>query len=259
MDKKRLMPEETSRRSRRWMLLSLIPIIGILMLFLAREALGLPRMVNTAPRTAQVLEWLRNGGVQAEWRVQALERCGSAPFSMPTSGFIGFIWEDSFYPGHRHQGLDIFGGEASGQTPVYAVYSGYLTRLDTWKSSLIIRIEADPLQPDRQIWTYYTHLADAQGSQSYISPDFPPGTEDIFVEAGTFLGYQGNYSGDPGNPVGVHLHFSIVKDDGQGKFLNELEIENTLDPSPYFGLRLDASSNPDQVPVCPPEQRTPAP
>lgn len=34
----------------------------------------------------------------------------------------------------------------------------------------------------------------------------------------------------------MHLHFSIVKDDGNGRFLNELRIENTLDPSPYLRL-----------------------
>ena len=54
------------------------------------------------------------------------------------------------------------------------------------------------------------------------------------MSAGTFLGYQGNFSGTPGNPTGVHLHFSIVMDDGEGGFLNELKIRNTLDPSPYF-------------------------
>jgi hypothetical protein len=70
------------------------------------------------------------------------------------------------------------------------------------------------------------------------------------VEQGTLLGYQGNYSGDPNNPTGVHLHFSIVKDDGNGTFLNELEIKNTLDPSPYFGMPLNARENPDEVPVC---------
>jgi murein DD-endopeptidase MepM/ murein hydrolase activator NlpD len=74
--------------------------------------------------------------------------------------------------------------------------------------------------------------------------------QDIFVQEGTLLGFQGNYSGTPGNPTGVHLHFSIVKDDGRGHYLNELEISNTLDPSPYFGLALDASVNPNNIPIC---------
>src|SRR5690606_10798710 len=120
--------------------------------------------------------------------------------------------------------------------PVVAAYAGYLTRLPDWKSTVIIRIPDDPLQPGRQIWTYYTHMADAHGND-YISPEFPPGTTERFVEAGTLLGYQGNYSGNPADPVGMHLHFSVVRDDGRGRFMNELLIENTLDPSPYLGVR----------------------
>jgi hypothetical protein len=112
-----------------------------------------------------------------------------------------------------------------------------------------MRIPDDPLQPGRQIWLYYTHMANANGT-SYISPEFPPGTEEVFVEAGTLLGYQGNYSGDPDNPTGVHLHFSIVRDDGQGGFRNELDIDNTLDPSPYFQLPLNSQMNRDVIPVC---------
>jgi murein DD-endopeptidase MepM/ murein hydrolase activator NlpD len=84
-----------------------------------------------------------------------------------------------------------------------------------------------------------------------IDPTFPPGTNEKFVEAGTLLGYQGNYSGTPGNPTGVHLHFSIVRDDGEGQFLNETIFRNTLDPSPYFSLPLNASANKDIIPVCP--------
>jgi murein DD-endopeptidase MepM/ murein hydrolase activator NlpD len=83
-----------------------------------------------------------------------------------------------------------------------------------------------------------------------IINDFPPGTKEVFISAGTLLGYQGNYSGTPGNPTGIHLHFSIVKDDGEGMFLNELDIGNTLDPSPYFGLALNAHENPEEIPLC---------
>jgi hypothetical protein len=197
-----------------------------------------------------VFEWLRNPGAHPEWTIDAGERCGDAPFILPTNGFIGFLWGDSFRPGHRHQGLDIFGGEDLNQTPVIAAYPGYLSRQPDWKSTVIIRIPEDPLQPGRQIWIYYTHMADPAGN-SFITTEFPPGTSEVFIEAGTLLGYQGNYSGDPGNPVGTHLHFSIVLDDGQGRYRNELEIENTLDPSPYLGLPVNASQNQGQVPVCP--------
>lgn len=206
-------------------------------------------------RTTRLIEWLRYENNHPEWAVQAGERCGEAPFLLPTSGLIGFLWGDAFRPGHRHQGIDIFGGKEPGVTPVVAAYPGYLSRLPEWKSSLIIRIPQDPLHPGRQIWTYYTHLADAAGN-SLISSEFPPGVEEVFVDAGTLLGYQGNYSGEPFNPVGVHLHFSIVLDRGTspeyplGRFLNELDIQNTLDPSSYFGLSLNAAHLKSEVVIC---------
>jgi hypothetical protein len=161
---------------------------------------------------------------------------------------VGYLWDDSFQIGHRHQGIDIFAGTDVNVTPVIAAYDGFLTRLPDWKSSVIVRVPSDPLQPERQIWVYYTHMADPNGN-SFIAADFPPGTYEKQVEAGTLLGHQGDYSGDPNNPVGVHLHISIVKDQG-GKFMNELDINNTYDPSPYFGLALNAKQNPDKVPVC---------
>lgn len=205
---------------------------------------------RTSPRSVRVMQWIRKPESRPNWAVAAGERCEGAPFIMPTDGFIGFLWNDSFKPGHHHTGLDIFGGADSGITPVVAAYDGYLTRLADWKSTVIIRIPQDPLQPERQIWIYYTHMADSNGN-SQIDPAFPPGTVEQFVRAGTLLGTQGNFSGTAGNPTGVHLHFSIVRDDGQGKFLNELEIENTLDPSPYFNIGLNAGEvEPGYVPLC---------
>lgn len=204
---------------------------------------------SISPRTRMVFEFLRNPEAHQESVIPALTRCDDAPFILPTTGLIGFLWDDSFRPGHRHQGIDIFSGTGVGEMAVYSVYDGYLTRLADWKSSVIIRIPSDPLQPDRQIWTYYTHMADKDGN-SLINEAFPPGTSDVFVSAGTLLGNQGNYSGTPDNPTGVHLHFSIVKDDGRGKYLNELEIDNTLDPSPYFGMSLNGKENEEQLPMC---------
>jgi hypothetical protein len=193
---------------------------------------------------ARLRTYLADPAAHADWQIVAGERCGDAPFILPTTGYLGFGYGDAWRPGHsaarsassRHQGFDLFGPTGLGETAVIAAYSGYLTRLPGWKSSVILRIPRDPLEPGRQIWAYYTHMADSKGD-SFISMDFPPGTSERYVEAGTLLGYQGNYSGDPGHPVGMHLHFSIVKDDGRGRFLNELRIENTLDPSPYLGLK----------------------
>jgi murein DD-endopeptidase MepM/ murein hydrolase activator NlpD len=240
-------PEFPARpAARRLVILLLVLLAGVGLLagwFFYRSHVFSPR------RMAWLGQWLNNPDAQPEWRVHAGEACNGAPFQMPTDGYIGFLWGDSFRIGHHHQGVDIFGGEEMGQMPVYAAYPGYLTRPADWKSSLIIRIPEDPLQPGRQIWTYYTHMAGPQGD-SYISADFPPGTSEVWVEAGRLLGHQGNYSGSPGNPTGVHLHFSIVLDDGQGGYRNELEIENTLDPSLYLGLPLNAWENRATIPVC---------
>lgn len=204
------------------------------------------------PNSARLLAfraWINDPASHPDWKLSAGSRCGAAPFLFPSDGFIGFLWGDSFRPGHAHQGIDIFAGTDVGITQVISAYPGYLTRQPTWKSAIIVRVPSDPLEPGRQIWLYYTHMADQYGN-SYISEEFPAGTHEKYVEAGTFLGYQGDYSGDPNNPVGVHLHFSIVEDDGTGRFKNETDIKNTYDPSPYLGLPVNGYENRDRVPVC---------
>jgi len=208
-------------------------------------------LANQGPRTLRairVLSWIRSPFLGDRRIIPQGTRCQDAPFIFPSTGIAGFLWGDSFRLGHRHQGVDIFAGTDVHTTPVVAAYPGFLTRLPEWKSSVIVRIPNDPLYPGRQIWVYYTHMADAEGN-SFISEAFPPGTREEPVTAGTLLGWQGDYSGDPNNPVGVHLHISIVRDH-DGRFMNELDIENTYDPSPYFGLALNAASSPDDAPVC---------
>jgi murein DD-endopeptidase MepM/ murein hydrolase activator NlpD len=208
-------------------------------------------MERTFGRTSSVAEWIRNPSAHPDWALKAGTRCSpEAPFLMPTNGLVGYLWGDSFQAGKRHQGIDIFGGTNVGITPVVAAYPGYLTRLSTWKSAVIERIPSDPLEPGRQIWLYYTHMADQNGN-SYISSDFPAGTAEKYVQAGTLLGHQGNFTGEADSPTGVHLHFSIVLDNGKGDFLNELDINNTLDPSSYLGLPLNAQTSDGNVIVCP--------
>jgi hypothetical protein len=207
-------------------------------------------MRPTTGRSSRVIEWIRHPEDHPDWSVQRGTLCApDAPFVMPTDGLVGYLWDDSFKVGHRHTGLDIFGGTDVGLTPVVAAYPGYLTRDPAWKSAVILRVPSDPLEPSRQIWLYYTHMADPNGN-SFISSDFPAGTSEKYIEAGTFLGYQGNYTGDAANPSGVHLHFSIVLSDDEGKFKNELKIQNTLDPSPYFGIPLNGKTAPDGVVLC---------
>jgi len=200
-----------------------------------------------------VMNYLRNPAQYPDYEVQALTRCANAPFLLPSKGFIGYLWNDSFKPFNRHQGIDIFAGTDAGKTPVYAPYDGFLTREEGWRSSIIIRIPQDPLDPSRQIWLYMTHMADPEGN-SFIDSAFPPGTYDKPVfNLAIWWGFKGTTAGDPARPVGVHLHFSIVKDDGNGNYLNELDIANTLDPTPYFGFELNAKVlGKSEIPRCSP-------
>ncbi|MCW5875291.1 MAG: M23 family metallopeptidase [Anaerolineales bacterium] len=226
-----------------WPLLLALLVLGILAgVYIYRN------YFRPTGRWALFAELRANPQTFARYTLQPGQRCGDAPFAFPTRGVILGLWDQSFRLGHRHAGVDIFSGTQPGITPVYAAYPGYLTRQADWRASVIIRIPSDPLQPGRQVWTYYTHLANQDG-QSFIAEEFPPGTEEVYVEAGTFLGYMGNYSGDPGAPTGLHLHFSVVKDE-DGEFLNELDIRNTYDPSPYFGLALNHRDNPTEIPLC---------
>lgn len=205
--------------------------------------------VGSGVRTARVLEYLRDPAAHADWVTRAKTHCPGAPFAFPTDGYVGYFWGDSFKPLQRHQGIDIFGNRPLGQTPVYSASDGFLTRLADWKSAVIVRVPEDPLMPGREIWLYYAHMADTQGN-SFIDKEFPPGTMEKPVTMGQFLGFQGNYSGDPANPTGVHLHFSVVQDNGGGSWKNELDIANTLDPSPYLGMPLNAQTAKYGPTVC---------
>lgn len=220
---------------------SMLILAGLLTFYLIYQAVTYLRFVND-PHGQSFLQWM-TGDTTAREALITVQRdtCPGAPFSLPAEGFIGLLYEDPRGPySHRnpHQGIDIFSDSAPGVTPVYAAYDGYVTREDNWVSSLIMRVPDDPLQPGRTIWLYYTHLADRQGND-FIENVFTPGTRELFVEQGTLLGYTGDYNGNSPRTVWVHLHFSIVQDDGHGRYLNELEFKNTLDPSPYLGLALN--------------------
>jgi len=200
------------------------------------------------PRNKAFLQW-SSGDVEDRQALVTAQRkaCPGAPFVLPADGFIGLLYEDPRGPYTRsnpHQGIDIFSESEPGMTPVYAAFDGYVNRESSWRSALILRIPEDPLHPDRQIWLYYTHMADRDGN-SFIVEAFPPGTEDTFVEQGTLLGYTGDYNGNAARNIWVHLHFSIVLDDGNGRYRNELEFNNTVDPSPYLGLALNYENAPN--------------
>lgn len=199
------------------------------------------------PRSQEFIRWWR-ASEQERYSLITVQReaCPGAPFILPSDGYIGLLYGDPRGPysaANPHQGIDIFSNTDPGVTPVYAAYDGYLTREPEWRSSLIIRVPEDPLNTEQQIWLYHTHLADEEGND-YIVSAFPPGTSEQFVTQGTLLDYTGNYNGGSLRDVWVHLHFSIVKDDGNGRYRNELEFENTIDPSPYIGMSLNHKCTP---------------
>lgn len=201
------------------------------------------------PGSERFVQWWQGNDATREALVVAeREACASAPFILPSDGFIGLLYGDPRGPyssSNPHQGIDVFSNADPGVTPVYAAYDGYITREPGWRSTVIQRVPDDPLQPGRQIWLYYTHMADRDGSD-FIVDAIPPGTRELFVEQGTLLGYTGDYNGNAARSVWVHLHFSIVRDDGSGRYTNELAFENTIDPSPYFGRALNYACAPER-------------
>jgi hypothetical protein len=197
-------------------------------------------------RTLMQLRWWRGDSAQRDELMSYHgEACPGAPFILPTDGYVGLYYGDPRGPYSRtnpHQGIDIFSpdSETPGLVPVYAAYDGYITRESDWVSSLIQRIPDDPLNPGRQIWLYYTHMADDTG-MDLINDRFPQGTDEYYVEQGSLLGYTGNVNGQSARNIWVHLHFSIIRDDGLGNYTNELDFTNSIDPSPYLGMPISYS------------------
>ncbi len=222
-------------------ILLIIGLLGVAGCYLAYQVYSYVRSLND-PRSQAFVQWATGSSADRSSLITVQrEACPGAPFILPADGFIGLLYEDPRSPyskRHPHQGIDIFSDADPGISPVYAAYEGYVTRQEDWRSSLIIRVPDDPLNPGEQIWLYHTHMADREGND-FIEAAFPPGTHEFFVEQGTLLGYTGDYNGNSARNVWVHLHFSIVKDDGNGRYLNELEFNNTLDPTPYLGLPLN--------------------
>ncbi len=228
-------PARTSR-ARLILFVAVAMVAGLLALVL------IARSMWRDPQNRAFFAWAQGDAATREALVTVRrEPCPGAPFILPADGFVGLLYGDPRGPYSRsrpHQGIDIFSATDPGITPVYAAYDGYITREPDWVSTLIQRVPADPFRPDEQIWLYYTHMAGTDGND-FIEAAFPRGTREVFVQQGTLLGYTGNYNGDSPRSVWTHLHFSIVRDDGAGNYLNELEFANTQDPSPYLGMAVD--------------------
>jgi hypothetical protein len=225
----------------------LVVLASIPLLIIAFLLLRTARDFMSAGTTAMRLWWQGDEATRQALVVTQRDRCPGAPFILPADGFIGLLYADPRGPysvDSPHQGIDIFSNSDAGVTPVYAAYDGYISREEGWRSTLIQRVPQDPLRQDRQIWLYYTHMADRQGND-FIDDAFPPGVSERFVEQGTLLGYTGDYNGNATRSVWVHLHFSIIRDDGSGHYTNELDFANSIDPSPYLGRAVAYRCEPD--------------
>ncbi len=254
-----------TRRShrRRWLLLLLILMLGAAVLLGHRGLRSVARVIFRRPPNEALLRWFREPSSRATLGTSFTAPCPGYPFLTPSSGLVGGLpWNAAYAPYNLftpHPGIDIFGDGPEGTVPVYAAYDGLLTREEGWKSAVIIRHE-DPLQAGRIIWTYYAHMASADGTRSYIVDRFPPGTVGAPVRQGELIGYQGSYNGGPGAaPIGIHLHFSIVRSDAAGHYLNEAVFANTLDPTPYLGLKLNNPQSADFPLRCLPPPDAPSP
>ncbi len=237
------------------MLFALALLIGVVAYLRAAPPLSAADDPNDPRNQAYSRWWAGTDEDRQKLVTHHTEVCPGAPLLLPAAGYIGLLYGDPRAPyseSHRHQGVDIFSLTGPGLTPIVAAYDGYLTRESYWISALIIRVPSDPLNPGRQIWLYYAHMADASGVYSTIDPAYPPDTHEVFVKQGTHLGYTGNYSGNILNPVAVHLHFSIVLDNGFGGYRNELEFDNTIDSSRYLGIPVNYGCAP-AVPDCAPD------
>jgi peptidoglycan LD-endopeptidase LytH len=233
-------------RRRRLLLITLLLVIGLTGFWIWWRYIGVPSATRS-----QLTQYFRHPDQRGPMITHLRKPCPGAPFLLPSIGFVGFLFGDPGGPYtliNRHPGIDIFGNGKPGTVPVYAAYDGYLIRLPDWISSVIIRIPKDPLNPSRQIWTYYAHMASVDGKQSFISREYPAGTSEKFIKQGTLIGYQGLYAGVGMPRISMHLHFSVVLSDANGSFRNETRFGNTLDPSPYFGMSLDAGK-PLTIPV----------
>jgi hypothetical protein len=233
-------------RRRGWMVLALLVVIGLGGYLFLRFGGDLRSGSN-----AVIKRWFTDPAVRPQLTTHRNgQACPGAPFILPSEGLIGLLWDDPAGPYtflNPHTGIDIFGDGQPGTVPVYAAYRGYLTRLPDWFSTVAIRHD-DPLQPGRTIWTYYTHMAARDGSRSFVSAAFPAGITGQWVKAGTLLGYQGEYS--PGQPIGMHLHFSIVLAQTDGSIRNETRLDSTLDPSAYLGMPLHIGDAPARPVRC---------
>ena len=126
---------------------------------------------------------------------------------------------------HFHTGLDF---RASIGTPVYAVDSGYVSRVFVgaggYGNALYITHPSGETSVYAHLDSFAPHIAEEVTRRQYLlkyyAVDLLFGHDDIKVERGELIAYTGNR----GSSGGPHLHFEI----------RETETENPIDPLIYL-------------------------
>jgi len=169
-----------------------------------------------------------------------LEACPDAPWRLPTRSEMGMWWIS--------KQLAFMGQGYENSVPVHAVANGLLTRRTDWRDAVATQHD-DPLRPGEKVWAFYGGMASGWGQESFVVQDFPTGSAGVAVKRGQLLGYQGQWAGQPGMSLWVHLHFAVLPAMEDGSFPAEIaglvggeepapderEQRRPLDPSPYLG------------------------
>ena len=80
-----------------WVGLGIMAVMAVLVFF------GYLKYLSPSSRTRSLLMWLKNPAAHPDWTISAGEHCSDAVLLLPTDGMIGYIWDDSFRLGQRHQ------------------------------------------------------------------------------------------------------------------------------------------------------------
>ena len=141
--------------------------------------------------------------------------CPGAAMVIPTTGTVGWSYRWPTGSLGLHTGIDVFGARGD---PVYAAEAGSVLSSDDRR----VRIRHAALGVD----SYYTHLDRVHVRSGQR------------VARGQLIGEKG----DKGADGLVHLHFSLTRVPAGAAdwlWLDEREIGNTVDPSPYLGANLN--------------------
>ncbi|MBN1331561.1 M23 family metallopeptidase [Candidatus Dojkabacteria bacterium] len=149
-------------------------------------------------------------------QIKGLSTKNDFPFGVPSTGVIG-TYNGTFggnMNGFRHLGVDIWtttdnNGRISSHkgNEVFAACDGKVTRIDSDNGAITIACDRIPDNfdvPEREVYTHYAHLGNAETKELYISV-----ARNQRVKKGDLLGFQGDLSSYFPEMRNVHLHFSV--------------------------------------------------